>query len=325
MERTENEKSLIDYIDSIFIADGEMIADNGEDGYMFSVNDNYGIIGVFDGCGGLGSRKYAEYNNKSGAYISSRAAAKAALTWFEKFSADKSKGLSQNTIKDICLELKVDIVNALKAYEQRTRSNTIKGSMTKSFPTTAAMILFENKNDMLYSFYIWAGDSRGFVLTPSGLTQITKDDIENEGDALDNISDDGKLTNVVSADGDFILNNRMITCEKKGVLITATDGCFGYFSTPMEFEYMLTDTLLKSNSIESWKKRISDYIKEYTADDYTVGLVAFGYKNFKKLKKEYSERHKLLYKKYIKRLDNTDKNEKLHLWNEYKDNYYRGV
>lgn len=324
MKKTNGTKSLISYIDSIFMVDGEMIADNGEDSYIFSVNDDYGIIGVFDGCGGLGSRKYAEYNNKSGAYISSRIVSKATLEWFDKFS-ENSRSLSGNTIKDICNELKDAIVNELKDYEQGTRSNGIKGSMTKSFPTTASIILFANKNDMLYSSYIWAGDSRGFVLTTSGLTQITKDDIENDVDALDNISNDGKLTNVVSADGNFVLNNRMITCEKMGVLVTATDGCFGYFSTPMEFEYMLIDTLLKSNNVEEWKEKINEYIKKYTADDYTIGLVVFGYKNFKKMKKAYSERHKFLLQKYIKRLDSTDEKGKNHLWNEYKGNYYRGV
>ena len=324
MSKANNTNSLINYIDSIFMVDGEMITDNGEDSYMFSVNDRYGIIGVFDGCGGLGSRKYAEYNNKSGAYISSRIVSKTILEWFESFSED-NRTLSGNTIKDICDELKSAIVRELKDYEQCTRTNGIKGSMTKNFPTTASIILFANKRNMLYSSYIWAGDSRGFVLTTSGLTQITKDDIENDGDALENISNDSKLTNVVSADGDFVLNNRMITCEKAGILITATDGCFGYFSTPMEFEYMLIDTMLESNNVEEWERKIKQYIKNYTADDHTIGLVVFGYKSFKKMKKAYSERHKFLLQKYIKSLDGADEKEINHLWNEYKDNYYRGV
>ncbi len=325
MKKTDEIKSLINYLDSIFVVDGEMITDNGEDSYVFSVNDKYGIIGVFDGCGGLGSRKYAEYNNKSGAYISSRIASKAVLEWFEEFSDNSLSILSGNTISTICEEIKERVLTELKEYEQGIRSNGIKGSMTKSFPTTASVVMFTNEKDILHSSYMWTGDSRGFILTVSGLTQITKDDIETGGDALDNISDDGKLTNVISAEGDFVLNSRIIDFRNSGILITATDGCFGYFSTPMEFEFMIIDTLENSNNVEEWKQNIHNYVKKYTADDYTMGLVVFGYKGFKKMKKAFEERHRFLKQEYIEKLETADEKEINHFWDEYKANYYGGV
>lgn len=323
MKSKRDTKSLLQCVDSIFAVSGEMIADNGEDSYLLSLNDAYGIVCVFDGCGGLGSRKYAEYENKSGAYIASRIVSKSVLTWFETFSEEK-KEFSNKTTKNICDEIKQVIIENLKAYEQSTRSNGIKGSMTKNFPTTASIILFAPQKNALSASYIWAGDSRGFILTTAGLTQITKDDIEIEGDALENISNDSKLTNVISSDSNFILNSHIITYDKAGIFLTATDGCFGYYSTPMEFEYMLLDTLLQSDSIDDWSEKISDCIKKYTADDYTLGLVVFGFKNFKKMKKAYEQRHKSLYQEFIKNLDSADEKRKLDLWNTYKENYYRG-
>ncbi len=325
MKKGKNTNSLIDFLDSVFTVNGEMIENNGEDSYMYSVNDDYGIIGVFDGCGGLGSRKYTEYNNKSGAYISSRVTSKIVLNWFEKISHNADIQISGNTIDSLCSELKETIIKGLNEYSICTRFNGIKGSMTKSLPTTASIILFSNKKSALYSSYIWAGDSRGFILKDSGLTQITKDDIENEADALENISDDGKLTNVISAEGDFNLNNRILNVKDSGILITASDGCFGYFSTPMEFEFMLLDTMQGSNNVDEWKYAMSEYIKKYTADDYTMAFTIFGYKSFKKMKKLYLDRYMLLKDKYISKLELSEQADRNQLWNEYKVNYYRGV
>ena len=250
----ENEKVLANYIDCIFTVYGEMIENNGEDCYMFSVDSDYGIIGVFDGCGGLGARKYAEYNHKSGAYIASFISAKTTLMWFEKI-CKKRIIFNSDECREICNDLKKDIVNELQKQTQGICSNGIKGSMVRSFPTTASVILFAIQNGLLYASFIWAGDSRGYILTPSGLTQITVDDIENKADAYVNISSDARLTNVVSAEGDFELNNQTDSFESPCVLITATDGCFGYFSTPMEFEYMLIDTLMKSIARKNGKIR----------------------------------------------------------------------
>ena len=56
--------SLISYTDLFFVVGGEMKPDNGEDSYVFSINDTHALLGVFDGCGGIGSRKYEMYGGK---------------------------------------------------------------------------------------------------------------------------------------------------------------------------------------------------------------------------------------------------------------------
>jgi len=318
-----NKCKMVEFLDSIFMINGEMVKDNGEDSYAFSVKDNRGAIGVFDGCGGIGSRKYDVYGNKSGAYVASRVVSESFYEWFESFFGD-NQTLSENSIDRICLEMRERFNERLKNAESRTSKSMIKGSLTKNFPTTASVIMLERKEDVLKTAFIWAGDSRGFILTPEGLTQVTKDDVEGEEDALLNLSNDGRLSNFVSADGNYLLNSIMITPPEAGIFITATDGCFGYFVTPMEFEYMLLETLSESNNMKEWKQKINQSIRKVTGDDYTMGVAVYGYGNFKLFKKSYSERKKALYKNYISKLKDVSEAEKNYLWNKYKKIYYRG-
>ena len=321
---TNNKKTpLTAFVDSIFVVGGEMIDNNGEDSFAYALNDECGFIGVFDGCGGIGSRKYEVYSDKTGAYIASHVCSETMLDWFGEFSAS-GREISANNIKYICDSLKERFTNELDSYEDEAGAVAIKGSLAKKLPTTASLVMFTSNDSKMYAAYVWAGDSRGFVLNESGLTQVTTDDIEVEGDAMENLSNDSKLTNMVCAGGDFHFNNRILTDVDKGMFITATDGFFSYFSTPMEFEFMIVDTLLVSDSVASWKVNLCEFIKKYTADDYTMGVTVFGYKSFKALKKAYVSRHAFLVERYIKPLETLSDEEKVALWNEYKTNYYRG-
>lgn len=59
-------KNLLSEISTYFSISGEMIPQNGEDSYLYSFNENKGLVGVFDGCGGIGSRRYEILNGKTG-------------------------------------------------------------------------------------------------------------------------------------------------------------------------------------------------------------------------------------------------------------------
>ncbi|MBE6625936.1 MAG: hypothetical protein E7628_01970 [Ruminococcaceae bacterium] len=313
---------LSDCIDAVFVVDGEMIKDNGEDSYSFSVKEDIGYISVFDGCGGIGSRKYETYGGKSGAYIASRACANAIYDYFGEISVSPAK-ITANTFPEIARALKDIFTERLSAFDSGSRQSLIKGSLAKNFPTTMSGILFKYEQKRYSYFFTWAGDSRGFILTPSGLTQVTKDDVNGSEDALSNLKNDGNLANFISADGRFELNHTLIKREKQSVVITATDGCFGYFSTPMEFEYMLLDTLIHSSSINEWKETLNEYILKYTGDDYTMAIAVAGFGSFKKLKKMFLKRHKILYTRYISKLDGVTSNSLHDMWREYKKVYYR--
>lgn len=322
MSINQKADSLMAVLDTVFVVNGEMIEKNGEDSYAYSVNAEMGMIGVFDGCGGIGSRKYPEYNNKTGAYIASRLAGKVALDWFKRNCTQR---LSESNIVGICDDLQVRLRERMASMETGTETGTLRGSLTKSFPTTTSVILFSNYKNSIYSSFIWAGDSRGFILTQDGLTQMTCDDIEGGSDAMSNLSADGKLTNVVTAEGNFKLNNKNVICDNPAIFITATDGCFGYFSTPMEFEFMIIETLQHSENAEQWKNNLDSYIRGYTGDDYTMCIAVYKYKSFEKLKSAYAERSLFLKEYYISKLESADDVVKAALWDEYKKTYYKGV
>lgn len=319
MKKKESAGGLRSKLDEVFVVSGEMIKDNGEDDHYAYVGQKFGIVGVFDGCGGIGSRKYEMYENKTGAYIASHMSAETVEAWFDKFCEGGAE-LSGNTAADICADLHDSLADTLGEIEKTSGGRgAIKGSLVRSFPTTASMILFTLKDKKVYSLYVWAGDSRGYILTPDGLTQITRDDIDAGEDALSNLSSDSRLTNLVHAGGDFKLNSKIISFSGPAVLISATDGCFGYFSTPMEFEYMLLEALSKAKSMDGWKKLIDGGIREYTGDDYTLAAAVLGYGDFRTFKRSFARRRTELYEKYISRLDSADKEE---LWEEYRTVYY---
>ena len=104
------------------------------------------------------------------------------------------------------------------------------------------------------------------------------------------------------------------------VLITATDGCFGYFKTPMEFENMLIETLMMSGTIDEWKLLIYEKLVSVSGDDFSICLSVLGFSKFEKLKKSMKKRYKYLNKVYISKL----KNQRIiqDLWEEYKEDYY---
>lgn len=316
-------ENLTNILDNFFVIGKEMKPKNGEDSYAFSINENCGLMCVFDGCGGIGSRKYAAYGNKTGAYIASHTVAKTVVSWFNEFN-DEGGEISGNSIQNICADLQNRITHELKTLENGVESSTIKGSLaTRSFPTTASMILFKSEKERLYSAFVWAGDSRGYILTPKGLTQITKDDIDESEDAFSNLYSDGRLTNLISTDGNFQLNSRIMSCPQETILITATDGCFGYIPTPMEFEYMLIDTLLNSNSLFEWKQNLhAEYVK-VAGDDFTMGAVVCGFSTFRNLRRAFVERKEYLYKTFIARMEDATEEEKLQMWEKYKTTYYR--
>ena len=70
-------------MDCLFHVYKEKIPENGEDSYCYCIREDSLLLGVFDGCGGSGAKRYVNYCEKTGAYIGARAVAGAVKTWFE--------------------------------------------------------------------------------------------------------------------------------------------------------------------------------------------------------------------------------------------------
>lgn len=309
---------ISELLDSFFTINGEMIEDNGEDCYFFSFNEVAGILSVFDGCGGLGAMKYTTYKNKTGAFVASRVVALSVKKWFNN-ACENEQLLSG----DISANLKKYIDMNLSVYQQQgSPALKIKGSMVRPFPTTMAAALLKPSNNKLEIKSVWAGDSRVYLLDNKGLAQLSADDIYSE-DALSNLTGDGVLTNVISADGKYSIHTAATEIASPCVVFTATDGCFGYIPSPMQFEYLLLLSLHKSKNIVEWKQNIETVLKEVSGDDHTMCMAAFGFGNFNYLKKYFSERFKFMHTQYAVPLDNADDALVRELWKKYRKDYYR--
>jgi len=124
------------------------------------------------------------------------------------------------------------------------------------------------------------------------------DDLGGE-DAFTNLSSDAVMTNVISAGAAFELHSKSFCIQQPCIFLTATDGCFGYLNSPMAFEYMLLETLMRSESLEEWKKAIDDSLLEVAGDDYTLCVAIYGFEDFNALKTHLVERRNFILQRYM--------------------------
>lgn len=322
----QGEVPITSMVNQLSLVTGEMVEEQGEDAYGYSFNENGGILATYDGCGGLGAKRYEEYGGKTGAHLASRIVAEAVFQWFENFSKNKGR-VDESTIHQIKEELYHEILSDLgktQTNDSTGVSQLKKSDLVRELPTTMSLVLCDYVENRLNTAFIWAGDSRGYLLTAEeGLAQITTDDLTGNQDAFENLYGDGRLSNLVSADGQFHFNHKLMLPHLPFVAISATDGCFGYFKTPMEFEYMLLVTLLNSESPIEWEQRLEEAMKEVAGDDFSLCFAVFGYHSFEELKEKFYPRCTYLYEKYIGMLAGATYEEMEQMWSEYKKDYSR--
>ena len=296
------------------------IEEKGEDAYTFNLYNDYGMISVFDGCGGIGAKKYSNHSNHTAAYIAARAAASAVMNWFETNVACNQNGLYTPS-KQITESLK----ESLDEYFIQTKSaldtekNELSGSLIRSFPTTASIVLIDSqRSDILKCSFLWAGDSRGFILQPDGLKQCTHDDLRFEEDAFENLYADSPLSNMLNGDGNYHINTQKINCGTPAIIIAATDGVFGYLPSPMHFEWMLLRTMCNSRSFNDWENKLRNEIAAVTGDDSTIIMAFYGWKSFSGMRKAFLDRESALKNQLDRELS---VGELRALWRQYKTGY----
>ncbi len=285
--------------------------DNGEDCELYSVNRNEALFASFDGCGGSGAKRYSRFHRKTGAFIAARAAAMAVRCWFEQ--TPRRDAASMQQMINRALEHCQDLVGEQSAFI---------GQMAKTFPTTmAAVILHRDPAGWAADLY-WVGDSRVYLLNADGLAQLTEDDLDGV-DAMDNLSQDAALTGVISLSASYRIHTGRVMLDKPAVILTATDGCFGYYSTPMEFEGLLLSTLMHAESASAWEGQLAASIDRVAGDDYTLCGCSFGFGSFAGLRRALQPRAAYLEQAYIARLARMQPEQKRQLWLSYRDHYYR--
>jgi hypothetical protein len=311
---------ILDIFDCCVAFSQEKVPENGEDSFYYAINEVSAVASVFDGCGGAGAKRYALLNNKTGAYIASRAIGGAVRTWFLESCIENAS----DRFETLRLKRRIqECLQVCKSFDSDKESR-FKGTMAKEFPSTLAAVVCSQKENQLFADIFWAGDSRGYLLNADGLFLLTKDDLVGV-DLYEDYSCDGVMSNVVSASKDFEIHNRRVPLEKSGIVFTATDGCFGYFSTPMEFEFSVIETLLKASGPKEWECSLKNMLGEYASDDYTFCALAFGYDSFEQMRIAFVTRANFLHKKYIQNLPGCSEEEKKFLWNQYRDEFLKYI
>ncbi len=238
-------------------------------------------VSVFDGMGGSGAATCESEFGKdfTKAYVASRIVASAVELYL-------ANHLSTD---DITTEdLKAIILQRLKEEQENfppLTKSMLRSKLVRDYPTTMALVtLTENE----YSFRIdsyWAGDSHCYLWTKKGLFQISKDDLDEDNDPMENLRNDAAISNCICADRDFQINHKQIEHSKEPVaIISATDGCFGYFPTPMHFEDVLKKSLRQAKDEDDWKNRVMKRIQEVTGDDTSLSIIGVGFESFGKFK-----------------------------------------
>ena len=252
----------------------------GEDSdpILFSTESS-AITGVYDGMGGSGASLctsgYEGQHTK--AYVASRIIRDA----IDEYISNQGTNIDSEALKRICVErLNQEITN------YPSPKSMLKSKLIRNYPTTFTLAVANYKNANIIIDSYWAGDSRNYLWIDGGFYQITKDDLVNDNDPLDNLTSDSALSNCVCADNDFTINHKEIKIDKQPyVILSATDGCFGYCRTPMHFEHLLASSLFSSNNQEDWERRMKEQIQEISGDDFSIAIIAKGFKDFSELKR----------------------------------------
>ena len=289
--------------DVFFYIAREAIEGHGEDSWYCATDYSNTLLGVFDGSGGIGAQTYCNYKGHTGAYMAARAVSGGVKAWYKSKNELPLESMVQAAL-GVCTK-----------YADNTQGIKIKGSLRKDFPTTMAMLSLKDEIHTVIADCFWAGDSRCYVLDGSGLHQLTEDDIANT-DPMANLAEDGVLKNVINASVPYVIHHKTYEFIKPCILLTATDGCFGYLPSPMHFENLLIESLEQSESICQWKDKMDSYLRECAGDDYTMCIAGYGYSCFYQLKKSYKERCYTLKENYL-----TDGVELQRLWGLYKKEY----
>lgn len=301
----------------------DKIPGKGEDSFCYSFCDSAGMLGVFDGCGGAGARTHAYYSGKTEAYMASRLCAGAFYDLFRMHYPEQ-----QDTAAFVRDVLQPGTLEQLSRFQPPKVPGTIqiRGSMVRTLPSTAAAVIVQAQDDgSVKVVAIWAGDSRVYILDGRGLAQLTVDDA-TVTDPMLNIYEDGILKNIFCSDRAMHLNYREVVVKPPFMVLAASDGCYGYVTTPMEFEGLLLRTLLASKNVAHWEQILADAIGSFAGDDHAMCLAAFGYEGFDELKYSFNERTMHLWNTYIQPVENLpaeQREPRFALWEMYKHDYLR--
>ena len=306
----------------------EQMKGKGEDSSVRITNaPNAALIATMDGCGGAGAKIYEKANNVSGARISAEHVAIALHRWFSK-NQYGLHGTGGKSAEALAAEIKLDINNELAEQYKilGEEESGVKSRLARILPCTLAAVFAEViETNQIRCISFWAGDSRTYVFRTCGLQQTSRDDIRGQGDPFDALMNDSRLSNLVSLSADYVIHASETMLTEPCIVLTASDGCFSYFKSPMEFEWALLDTLKASQTPQQWETNLRSLFGAYASDDFTMNIAILGFYNWTAVRNAYLPRwhefEEQYYKPMKKYLSEADLQAHYALWLKYKQKY----
>lgn len=281
---------LLDMLDCSVLIEHKPYEIKGEDAFAFScIRNNLHAHAVFDGCGGSGAWKYSEFKNTTGAFVAAQSMANLFAKWYSQLPVGLVDDV--DAISKSFHDMAADELARLKAS---CAPMGITGSLVKSFPCTAsAALITKHDSGTIQLTSLQAGDSRIYYLTPQhGLVQFTQDESRGNPDALESLRDSVPLSNLLNADKPFFITAQKTLLSLPCAVISATDGMFGFLRSPMDFEYLLLNTLCQAKSMAEFEATFQREIARITGDDSTCVMFFYGWNSFEAVKTSMFERLK---------------------------------
>lgn len=281
---------IMDIFSTYALIDHRPLGDKGEDAYAFDfAHHQFHVQAVFDGCGGAGAWKYPEFKNATGAFVAAQMMAGTFQHWCTSLTLEmlSNPSLAADSFHSAAEQ-------SLQDCKAKCAPMGVTGSLVKAFPCTATISIQEYRDPHhLQVTALNAGDSRVYILTPQdGLLQFTKDDSRGNPDPLESLRDSVPLSNLLNADKPFRITPSSVTVPLPCAIICATDGMFGFFRSPMDFEYILLDTLVHARTIHEFEDNFKKRVVEVTGDDSTCIASFYGFHNMNEVRTKMNGRYK---------------------------------
>ena len=318
----------------------EKVIGEGQDGLPVVITDNTndnGVIAVFDGLGGAGSGKvFLDHAEAvAGARVASNLLATTFMALSDALESDKGFGecfnlaMIRDTIaqlgeEDSCYKrimtaeqidtlgrFVIDEVDSLidNIFWETSNSLTtatssrLKSNLTRMLPTTMAGAWYSVKGTDVKISSFWSGDSRGYLLGPNGLQQLTVDHAKSNTDAYEALKSDSTMAHYISEKTPNTLSfNHVTVSSGKCLLVVATDGAFDYLPTPMHFELKLLESIQESSHFAHICKILYQKLEGIAGDDISVVISPIGLNCFDDIKKALQKRTESL-TEFVSRFD----------------------
>ena len=208
--------------------------------------------------------------------------------------------LSHESLSRFSESLHDRIVKFLEAFDRITHATESTGARAGNawmLPTTMAAAVARERDGGVEAVCLWVGDSRVYCMTDKSLRQLTKDDLDVDQDAMENLADDSPLSQVVGLGREFTVHAKHFRLRDRCFLFAATDGVFGYLHTPMHME-----DLISHGSDERIGEAVRGRLDGVTGDDATLAGAVFGFGSDKEYFSAMSGRNAELRERYLEPL-----------------------